>query len=109
MKSSRGLKQIELFVLLSLPRLDLAYGVSIRREIDERAGRNFSITAVYAAVDRLEQYGYAESWLSEPLPERGGRARKHFRITVAGSEALQTERDALDRMWEDLEVGATKR
>lgn len=103
-KATKGLNQIELFVLLSLPRLDDAYGVSIRREIEERAGRDFSVTAVYAALDRLEQHGYARSELSDPLPERGGRARKHFRITAAGVAALESERTALGRMWEGLEV-----
>lgn len=98
----RGLNQTELFVLLSLPRLDDAYGVSIREEIEERAGREFSITAVYAALERLEQYGYAESALSDPLPERGGRARKNFRLTKAGMAALESEREALARMFDGL-------
>jgi DNA-binding PadR family transcriptional regulator len=101
----KGLNQTELFVLLALPRLEQAYGVSVRDEIERRAGREFSITAVYAALDRLEQYGYARSQLSEPLPERGGRARKHFSITAAGLAALQSEREALARMWEGLEPG----
>lgn len=99
---ARGLNQIELFVLLSLPQLEEAYGVSVRDEIEKRAGREFSITAVYAALDRLEQYGYARSSLSDPLPERGGRARKNFRITRAGLAALEAEREALARMWEGL-------
>lgn len=108
-KTVRGLNQTELFVLLALPRLDEAYGVSIRNEIEERAGRELSITAVYAALDRLEQYGYATSRMSDPLPERGGRARKTFDITRAGVAALEAERDAMSRMWEGLETGAVKR
>ena len=105
----RGLSRIELFVLLTLPRLDEAYGVTIREEIRARAGHDFSITAVYAALDRLERYGYAASAMSDPLPERGGRARKHFYVTDAGLRALAAERDALSRMWEGLESGAFKR
>lgn len=108
-KQAKGLNRIELFVLLSLPRLREAYGVNVRNEIEQCAGRDFSITAVYAALDRLEQYGYARSWLSEPLPERGGRARKQFDITPAGRAALESERDALARMWDGLESGAVKR
>lgn len=109
MRQSQALKQIEQFVLLALPRLDDAYGVTVRKEIEKRAGRDVSITAVYAALDRLEQQGFAESWLSGPLPERGGRARKHFRITDAGIAALEAERDALSQMWEGLELKAEKR
>jgi PadR family transcriptional regulator PadR len=105
MRPPEGLNQIEQYVLLALARLEEdAYGVMIRREIEDRARRNVSITAVYAALDRLERRGLAESWLSDPLPERGGRARKHFRISPAGLRALDAERQALLRMWEGVQV-----
>lgn len=97
--------EMEQLVLLALARLeDGAYGVPIREQIEQRAGRAVSIAAVYAALDRLRQRGLAESWLSGPLPERGGRARKHFRLTAAGAAALLEARASMDRMWEGLEL-----
>ena len=99
------LNETEQLVLLALLRLaDDAYAVPIREEIEARAGRKLSVTAVYAALDRLERDGHVRSWLSDPLPERGGRARKHFAIRPSGAAALRRERASLDRMWEGLEA-----
>jgi DNA-binding PadR family transcriptional regulator len=99
------LNETEHFVLLALVRMrEGAYAVPIRQEIEERGGRGLSITAVYAALDRLERQGYVESWLSDPLPERGGRARKHYRASPEGISALRRERRALERMWEGLDT-----
>lgn len=95
-----ALNETEQMVLLALVHLgEDAYGVTVRQEIEERSGRSVSIAAVYACLDRLERRGHAESWLSEPTPERGGRARKHFRITPTGAAALKAARRAMNRMW----------
>lgn len=100
-----GLNKAEQLVLLALARLgEGAYGMSIRDEIESRTGRSLSIAAVYGALDRLERGGLTEARLSPPTPERGGRAKKHFRINAAGIEALRAERAVLDQMWEDLEL-----
>ena len=81
---------------------------SVRQEIESRSQRPVSIAAVYAALDRLERRGFAEPWFSEPTPERGGRAKKHFRLTSEGIEALDAARAAMDRMWEGLDLRADK-
>jgi DNA-binding PadR family transcriptional regulator len=100
-----GVNEMEQLILLALARLDDgAYGVPIREQIEERARRSVSIAAVYAALDRLQRRGLVESWLSDPLPERGGRARKHFRLTAAGATALLEARASMDRMWEGLDL-----
>jgi DNA-binding PadR family transcriptional regulator len=105
-----SLNETEHYVLLALLRLtEGAYAVPIRTEIEERGGRTLSITAVYAALERLEREGYVESWMSEPVPERGGRARKHYGIRPAGLAALRRERSALERMWDGLPVRAASR
>jgi DNA-binding PadR family transcriptional regulator len=51
----------------------------------------------------MEARGQVESWLSDPLPERGGRSRKHFRLTAAGARALRESREEMARMWDGLE------
>jgi DNA-binding PadR family transcriptional regulator len=92
-------------ILLALVRLgDDAYGVTIGREIEERTGRSLALATVYATLDRLEARTFVESWISEPRPERGGRSRKHFRITPLGATALREAQAAMARMWQGLEV-----
>lgn len=99
-----SLNDTEQLVLLALVHLgDEAYGVTVRHEIEGRSCRSVSIAAVYACLDRLSTRGYAESWLSQPTPERGGRARKHFRLTPEGAAALRNARRAMNRMWAGVE------
>jgi DNA-binding PadR family transcriptional regulator len=62
------------------------------------------MAAVYSSLDRLERRGFAESSLSDPRPERGGRARKHFKITSTGAGELRQARGVMARMWEGLEM-----
>lgn len=107
MAPKSDLGQTELLVLLALARLgEEAYGVTIQQEIADRTGREVSTTAVYGALERIQRRGYAEPWMSEPLPERGGRARRHYRLLPAGERALAAERRALDRMWEGLAISS---
>lgn len=85
------LGEFEQITLLALLRLEpAAYGASIRREIEERAGRAVMLGAVYTTLDRLERKGLVSSWMGDPTPERGGRRKKLYRLEPAGAEALAT-------------------
>jgi PadR family transcriptional regulator PadR len=80
------LGNFELMVILALIRLgDNAYGVPISEELEKRTGRDVAIGSVYAALERLEDKGFVTSELGEATPERGGRAKRYFRVT-AGAE-----------------------
>ena len=83
------LGSLEHIVLLALVRLEgNAYGMLVRREIERRTGRDVSIGAVYATLERLQSKGYISSVTGEPTPERGGRAKRLFRVEAAGDRAL---------------------
>ena len=91
---------IDLLALVAVARLgDMAYGVTVRQEIADCAGRQVSLAAVYAALDRLDRHGLTEAWLSDPLPERGGRARRQYRLTAKGRERVRREREIALKMW----------
>jgi DNA-binding PadR family transcriptional regulator len=84
------LGDFEQLLLLAILRLGRdAYGVSIRREIERRARRAVTIGAVYTTLERLERKELVTSWLAEPTPERGGRAKKFFKLQPAGAAALR--------------------
>jgi DNA-binding PadR family transcriptional regulator len=102
--SRRGyLGDLELMVLLGLVRLgEDAYGVPIAEELREIAGREVALGSIYAALERLERKQFVTSTLGEPTPERGGRAKRYFRITAKGRRALETTRTALVRLWSDI-------
>jgi DNA-binding PadR family transcriptional regulator len=93
------LGSLEHIVLLALVQLDgTAHGALIRREIHTRTGRDVSIGAVYATLDRLEGKGYVSSRTGEPTPERGGRAKRLFQLEAAGTRALRISEKTLHAM-----------
>jgi PadR family transcriptional regulator len=99
------LGSLEHIVLLALVRLgENAYGMTVRREIEQRTGRSLSIGATYATLERLESKGFVSSSLGEPTPERGGRAKRLFRIEAAGQEALRTSQHAIVTMTAGLKT-----
>lgn len=99
------LGEFEQVVLLAVARLEgEGYGVSIRREIERRTGREVTIGAVYATLSRLEDKELVSSREGETRPRRGGRARRHFRIEPAGVRALEETRGMMDRMWDGVEL-----
>jgi PadR family transcriptional regulator PadR len=96
------LTDFELMILLAALRVDDAYGVPIAREIEATAGRSVVLGAVYAALDRLEERGLVASTVGDPTPERGGRARRYFRVTARGLRALKDTQRALVALWADV-------
>ena len=101
--SRENLGNFELMVLLALMRLgDEAYGVPIAETLEEALGREVAAASVYAALERLSQKGLAASRLGESTPERGGRAKKYFRITAKGLKEVHATRTALTGLWKGL-------
>jgi PadR family transcriptional regulator PadR len=95
--------EFEHLVLLAVVRLrDQAYGMKVRREIQACTGRDVSIGAVYATLERLSAKGLVSSTLGESSPERGGRPKRSFRVTTAGIAALNRTQNDLLGMLEGL-------
>ncbi len=102
------LGSFEEFVLFATLRLgENAYGVKIRQTVEEATGRSVSIGAIYATLDRLERKGFVSSWQGEATPERGGRAKRYFRVEGAGVQALNDTLAARNRLMKgiDLDLG----
>lgn len=97
--------EFEIVMLASLLHLgDDAYGVSIVKDIRERVGRDVSIGAAYSTLARLEKKAYVTSKTGEPTAERGGRAKRYFKVTHAGKEQLNKSVLALHRALEGLPI-----
>lgn len=100
------LGELEQLVLLAILRIgDDAYGVSIRREIADRARRELTLGAIHKTLSRLEEKGLVESYTGEPTPVRGGRRKRHFSLTVPGRAALRHSLDVTRRMARGLDLG----
>lgn len=97
------LGEFELMLLLAVIHLgEEAYGVPIARVLEQHRGRIVSVGSVYAALERLEAKDLITSHLGDPTPERGGKAKRYFRITKGGLRQVHETRRVLTRLWRTI-------
>lgn len=96
--------QFEQLVMTAILTLgDQAYGVTIHGKATELAQpKAVSLGAVYVTLDRLEDKGLVTSWLTDPTPERGGRAKRCYRLEALGERALQESAATAKRIWDTI-------
>jgi PadR family transcriptional regulator PadR len=98
------LGDMEHLVLLAILRLGAdAYGIPVLDEVCARSGRDVSRATVYVALKRLEEKGLVASKLGESTPERGGRAKRFFKLKPSGLKALRDSREMFLNLWRDYE------
>ena len=97
------LGEFEELVLLTVAVLyDNAYGVAVQKEIKDRSGRSVTISTVHAALKRLGQKGFVQSKYGGASPQRGGRRKLLFQVTLAGKKALKTSKELRNNLWKDI-------
>jgi PadR family transcriptional regulator, regulatory protein PadR len=79
-----------------------AYGVSIKKEIEERLSRGVSMGALHTALVRLEDKGYIRSINGEATEDRAGRPKKYFEITALGKKAMAYSKETRDALWKSI-------
>jgi PadR family transcriptional regulator PadR len=100
MGSRSNLGAFDLMILLALMRLgDGAYGVPVSREIEEASGRVVALATLYTTLARLEKNGLVSSRLGEPTAERGGRAKRYFRVTAKGLREVRDAQRVFTSLW----------
>ena len=96
----RLLTRAEELILLAVQQLgEEAYCLPIRERISEITGTEWSLGSIYMPLDRLVKNRYLDSYLSDALPERGGRHKRIYRLTPAGKKALIKVREVQNTMW----------
>jgi len=101
--SRESLGHFELLVLLALLRVgEDAYGVPIARAIEHSSGKRVILASVYNTLERLEEKGMVRSTIGQSTPERGGRAKRYFAITVAGRREVGAAKKALTLLWRGI-------
>ncbi len=105
MGKSGLLGELEQLILLAVLHRDgKAYAVSILEDIHRQTGLELSRGSIYVTLDRLQRKGYLESWFTDPTPERGGKAKRCFRLAPQGIDALRRSRRTLQKMWEGVDA-----
>jgi DNA-binding PadR family transcriptional regulator len=96
--------EFEQLVLLCLLQLgDDAHAIALRERVSAAAGRSIARGALYRTLDRLEEKGWLDWTVEASGPERGGHARRRFRVTPRGVATLRASRDALEQLWQGLD------
>ena len=97
------LSRAEEFILLAIWQLqENAYCIPIRSKISEITGENWSLGSIYMPLDRLVKKGLLDSYLSDAIPERGGRHKRIYKLTNEGKEALLKVRAVETAMWANI-------
>lgn len=95
---------LELAVLLAVVRLgDDAYGLAVRRDVSARAGRAYSVGAIYTTLQRLEDKGLVSSRATDPLPVRGGRSRRLYAGSAVGRRAVREAQQRAAAVWAGID------
>ena len=93
----------EEFLLLSVWRLkDDAYGVKIRKQLKQAAGKTWTYGALFVMLQRLEKKGYLSSYFTDPSSYRGGKSKRIFQLTPQGIKALKEVREAQKSVWSGI-------
>ena len=94
-----NLGEFEEIVLLAAAVLhSKAYAVNLTGEIEQQADRKVHISAVQAALYRLEEKSFLRSELGDATAERGGKRKRLFYVTPYGVKALQAAQKLRQRM-----------
>lgn len=105
MDKEKFLGEFEQFILLAILKLgDDAYGSTVRQLLAETIGRDVTIGALYTTLERLEKKGLIEGRKGEATAERGGRAKKYFKVSASGQSALRRSKQALSAMWQGVSI-----
>lgn len=94
------LGEFEEIVLLTVAVLSpAAYSVVIAEELESQTGKTVTTGAVHSALQRLEKKGFLTSEMGEATAARGGRRKRLFKVTVAGSKILHEVKAVRDNLW----------
>ena len=96
------LGSLEEQVMLAVVRTgDDAYGMNVRRELEQVTSRDVAIGAVYATLDRLESKGLV---LSTRPGTSDGPSRRVFALTPIGARSLALTRATRERLWSGVKL-----
>jgi PadR family transcriptional regulator PadR len=95
--------RLEEAILIAIMRLeDNAYGVTINKQVSRSSKRDYSMGALYFALDRLLQKQYVSKRIKPFYNKKGGRSRTYYTLTENGNKALREVRDYHKSLWEGI-------
>ena len=89
----------ELVLLTVLVLKGEAYGVAIKRELEERLKETLSVGSVHSALKRMEEKGFLKSFWGDAEKVRGGKRKRIYDVTQEGHWVLNEMKDIRTSLW----------
>lgn len=95
------LGEFEEFVLLTVVVLqENAYGVEIKRELENRLRESISVGSVQSALKRMEEKGFLTSEFGAATQKRGGKRKRIYSATPHAVKVLSELKELRYGLWE---------
>lgn len=93
----------EEIILTAIWRLEKdAYGVAIRKKVEEVTRKKLMYGTLYNTLSQLLRKGYVLKIKGDPTPERGGRSKMYYQVTQDGLKALHKTRELHRSIWKGI-------
>ncbi|MGD9346601.1 MAG: helix-turn-helix transcriptional regulator [Candidatus Aminicenantes bacterium] len=79
-----------------------AYGVAIRDKVTELTDKEIVYGTLYNSLEYLIRKGFVRSAKGDPTPERGGKRKTTYSITLDGKKALMNTRSLHEKLWKGM-------
>lgn len=97
------LGEFEELVLLTVAALQQdAYGVEIKRELEERLKEKLSVGSIQSALKRMEEKGFLTSEFGEATQKRGGKRKRIYSATSYAHKVLSEMKDIRAGLWQSI-------
>jgi PadR family transcriptional regulator PadR len=97
------LGEFEELVLLTVAALQQdAYGVEIKRELEERLKHKLSVGSIQSALKRMEEKGFLISKFGEATMKRGGKRKRIYTTTSYAHKILSEMKEIRAGLWESI-------
>jgi PadR family transcriptional regulator PadR len=97
------LGEFEELVLLTVVTLQQdAYGVEIKRELEDRLKETLSVGSIQSALKRMEQKGFLTSEFGEATMKRGGKRKRIYTATPYAHRVLADLKEIRARLWSSM-------
>lgn len=93
----------EIVLLTVLVLKEEAFGVAIKRELEERLKETLSVGSIHSALKRMEEKGFLTSKWGEAEKIRGGKRKRIYDVTQEGQAVLNEMKDIRASLWNAIE------
>lgn len=92
----------ELVLLTVIVLKEDAYGVEIKRELEERLNENLSVGSIQSALKRMEEKGFLKSEFGEATAVRGGKRKRIYTATPLAVQTLEEIKEVRTQLWASI-------